>query len=662
MLRKLFHGVLNPALAVSLAIYATVGYVLSQFLQPMPIAVWGVVLIASAAACITIFAFVTRDFHPPTPSGADTSAGRGAGEGGALGTALQYLPYVLLLPGMLAFVITVRTQISHHGFFHSGYVYQILAGYAPPETAVLPGHPANIYWLYHALLATITGLTHLPVPLASVAVNFVALISTFGWMARAIRASGLLEERPPAMGIFVLFSLFGASLLGAVQAIAWGSAHGESLLSPLNRMVLLGDLRMGSLLASFITFTGFPMGVMFYAFALYVTVRMLTGRLRLMDVMLLIIATLGALAFHTTSGLFIGSVLPASLLAAFVTSEALEASGLNRALASRWLADLKAAIREEAKKGRLLVAVLAAVALSIPILHYVLSAASAMPGTHFEGCSLYDLGSILMASYGLLPFFVLGVGRAIRRHDRHIIFAAYICLIGYGLACLVRLPEHNEYKFIYMSTIAMCVVALYAIEYLLFESPRPTGAGYVLGRAGAIIALIMLAVNLLYVGGQRLSMPWVQVKALRYEGQHVITKGQKGLDQAGVDTEYRDVFQWIRENTPANTAIVTPFVSKDDSLLYVLAERLPYVAWGDHYGEGLPGYEERHAAVEALYAPESTPEQRGEAVAFIKNTGFERPVVVILPHKLTKSVDPAQLGLALLYEGKKADLFSLQDD
>ena len=126
----------------------------------------------------------------------------------------------------------------------------------------------------------------------------------------------------------------------------------------------------------------------------------------------------------------------------------------------------------------------------------------------------------------------------------------------------------------------------------------------------------------------------------------------------GTGIEYADLFAWIRANTPPDTVIVVPLIFRDQSVLYVLSERVPYVVDGIHYNRGLPDFDRRAQQVDELYRFVTPANQRSAALRDIDAALPGRPKVLVYPRSLTARFDPAGVGLTRVREGVVADLYA----
>lgn len=639
---------LNTTLLLTLSAFPAAGMLLLVVLGPFGGRGWAALLVASVVGSLVVASLAHRGGWSALVSGEDTAMARPSGRAWHW-SALVVLAFV---PTVVAVLGSPRVQISHHGYFHSAYVHQVIAGLVPPENVTLPGHPSNTYWPYHALLAALVELLGIPAPLASAVLNLALLGGSLAWTAAIARELYGPVRRGLGAAIAV-FGLLGANLFGGLY---WLLPAATGAPAEPRTLVLLGDTRLATLLAKFANYTGAALGVYFYVFVLLVTVRALRGRARAFDLLLAGMALLGAFALHAITGAFIAAGFPLAAGCAFLVAAAL----------NRSLADVVAPARVRAAFARwignehgpaLVAALVVLIAFAVPVLHFVASASSEFPEPPRIGLPDAYALSIVAVSYPLVPFFVLGIVAALRRRDPALLFLALVCLGGYALASVVSISGRNEYKFIYLGSIGLCLVALEPISRIL----RDGAAGHrAVVRALAWVALLLPCLNVAMFGIGQLRGPLWADPTFAYDGRHVVTT-TAAPPTPGTGLELADLFAWVRDATPLDTVVVVPLLFRDRSVLYVLAERVPYVVDGMHYNRGLADYQLRAARVEALYGPNTPPEERAGALRLIGESLPGRPKVLVYPRRLKKGFDPASAGLQPLHAGAVADLYAFPD-
>lgn len=641
---------LNTTLLLTLSAFPAVGLLLTSLCGPFGARGWATLLGASALASAAVVVLARRsgwsailaaDVHASPGSGcqADTSRVERI-----VWTAIAVAAFV---PMVVAVLGSPRVQISHHGFFHSAYVHQVMAGKVPPENVTLPGNPSNTYWPYHAVLAALVELVEIPAPLASALLNLAVLAGSLAWIAATCRE--LYGPSPRGTGALrAVFALFGANLLGGLY---WILLRAAGIAAAPRTTVPFGDVRLATLVAKFANYTGAALGVYFYVVALLVVVRWLRGRVHGFDLFLGAMALLGALALHAITGAFMGAGFAAAGIAAAVLAAALNGT-LGAQLAPSALAERMHAVVAQRRVGPALAAIITLVVLGVPTLWFVASASGEFPEPPRIGLPDAYALSVVAVSYPLLPFFVLGVLAAIRERDPRLVLLALVCAGGYALASVVSISGHNEYKFIYLGSIALCLVSLEPLQRWLAEDGRRVAP------AVAMTVLLLASLNVALFGVGQLRGALFADRTFSYDGRHVTATSPEQI-VPGTGIEYADLFAWIRDHTPPDTVVVVPLLMRDRSVLYVLSERVPYVVDGVHYNRGLPDFARRAEQVHALYARTSDPAARAAALDEIAGALPGRPMVVVYPNALLGRFDPATAGLRRVQDGAVASLFAV---
>jgi hypothetical protein len=220
---------------------------------------------------------------------------------------------------------------------------------------------------------------------------------------------------------------------------------------------------------------------------------------------------------------------------------------------------------------------------------------------------------------------------------------------------VVSISGRNEYKFIYLGTQALCLVALGPMTRLL---TLPAPGWRRVGRAVTAAVLLLVCWNLALFGVGLMRGPLYADRTFAYAGRHVVaTPPAPGRVMPGTGIEYADLFGWARANTPLDTVVVVPLIFRDRSVLYVLSERVPYVVDGMHYNRGLPDFARRARQVGRLYGP-GVAADRAAALREIGTALPDRPKVLVYPHNLGAQFDPARAGLTRVHQGAVADLYA----
>ena len=616
-------------LTISFAVFAVSGYIYSQLFESLNILIWTVLF---------IFIFIAVLIHSLLNQHKELYSFYVSENFSIKYLFFRLLPFLILLPGVAAVLLSTRLQLSNHGAFHIGYINQILLGNSLPENVVLPGFEANVYWLYHALLAVVVTILNVPAPIASITINFIALAGSFYWINKFIKILGIDKRNPIAIGFYIIFIIFGLNLFGSVHILKH-LLHQESILTSLSepsgigRMVFNADLRLSNLFHKFLDFNGFTIGILYYLFALYSSSLILREKLKSKNILLLMLAISGALFFHTTTGVFMLATITPSILISLIY----------------WNKEnLKVQI-QNVKALDFILVFLIAIILLIPALYYVMEGARALTvNAGFGKSYLYNLKSVLSSTYPLIPFSILAVFLGIRKKSVLTFFLSILCLFVYILSIIADLPDNNQYKFIYLSTIPLCILNIIGLDYVLNKLEGKLRLG---GKIMFSAGLILLSLNILLVANAYFRSKWFSNNSYYYEGKLILLKP---------GSKYKEIYEWIREYSPTDSVVIQPLQSKNDSNVYTIAQRLPYVVKGGLFAEGIQEYYDRVDNVKLFYAIDTPKSKRLEILDKFRDFGSDRSVILFVPENITNIFDLNNNSLNMIYSGKEGNLYTFK--
>ena len=532
------------------------------------------------------------------------------------------LPAAALLPGVVALVTSPRLQMSFHGYMHSAYTYQALEGNLPPENPLLAGTPANDYWLFHVFLAGISHVLRIAPPVAGLVVNFAALGACLGAIAWLLKRLDLLPRRPILGTCAVLFVLFGANLAGSAHAgIASLAGQGASDPVGISTMVLSGVARSAGLFPKFLNFNGFPLGIAFFLLALagaVVTAR----RVTLAALTCFALGILGALAFHITTGLFALATLSLAAPAGWALTRSRPTGDVSRRAGLAWTL--------------LWICGLAVMG------HYVMTIDDALaPGAHIDLWNPDNLRRFLGVTYPLLPFFVAGTIHALRKRRAGIVALAWVGTAGTLASCITVLPDDNQYKFDYLTGIALAVVALGGLRWLASLGPAATGATKFLAAAGTALIIFNLTVQ----GFSYARSDLAAQDTVAYEGVNVVGESHNS-----------GAWEWIRTNTATDSVVVTPLLGANRAPVLAMSRRPVYVLDGGPFTEKTE-FDRRSLLATALYASGTPLSEWLGLLEEIRDDLGDRPGIVAVP--MGHDDVAHQRGLSLVYDKEGVKLYSL---
>jgi len=632
----LYTDIVVYTIMVSLVIFGVSGYALSQYFINPSVQIWSFILIISFITALIYTLYSNKDYDLK-------------GAFSLRNFVLGLIPYLVLVPGFTVLSLSTRVQLSRHGAFHMGYVFQILHGFSPPENVVLPGFPANTYWLYNALLAVLVNMFNASAPFMSAVLNISALICSFYWIRKSISLLGLNNKSTFITSCYTILLLFGLNLFGSLNTVlhyvisgslgnGGGSLSNFIDSSTLKSMVLGGDPRLINLINKYLNFNGMPLGVLYFCFAIYLSLLILKKGLTTKKILLLATAISGALMFHTTSGLFVLLIIPLSLLISLLyTRRQVLIEFTSNTNAIEWL-----------------VLLIVCFILFIPVLHYVYSAARAIPAeTHIGRHIRYNLISIPLTVYPIIPLSIFAVYQKYRQKTDIITFFGIVSAAGYILTILIDLPGRNQYKYVFLSTIAFCFLSIIGLDYM-YCCLR--GGYRKAGRFLLYIIIIILGSNILLVGFLYHKLPLYKDKTYYVEDRHVFLRN---------GTKNKGIYEWIRENANLDTVVIMPYPTKNtgnpksnkNGNIYIIGERLPYTVSGSIYAIGIPEHKKRKKNIDLFYSDSTPIEKRVEILGEFEKYSKKRPSILLIPKVNLESISPYLDKLELIYSGQDANLY-----
>jgi hypothetical protein len=500
------------------------------------------------------------------------------------GTAGSAAPVLLLLLlfvplQVLAFAAPIH-RLSVHGVFHGAYIGQILAGLIPPSNPVLAEMPANNYWVYHLYLAAVSQTTGFSYIDASALLQIVLLIAYVGLVWEFLR--GFFS--PWLSTAVTIVAAFGANIEGPL-VLGWRLLRRSHRgippdLGPYLAIIghRLDPLLHAGIYVKFLTMNGFTYGLVFWAMLLY--------GCRTVEPWLVAFSMLGILLFHPTTGLAALTAVPAAyFLAMALESGGLRPGGRRLLMASR-------------ERGMVLAFALPVVAVA----PYLARVGDAIKGGQLGiGLGTWALSNFAWLYLLLLPFAILGMWKTAWR-DRSRAFVAALLIGMVTLALVAGLPWHNEYKFMYLTSIPLGLMAAWGLRL----GARPATPGW---RQAVVAVLVGLAyLNAAAVNLGWASLSWFDSRRVRGDGIAITVESQP---------EASAVMRWIRGHTPANAVVVEQVDYCERSLAGAVGHRQSLYVPCYLFTEGYPEAAERSRWIRVLFTP-GTPKE--DAVAQVVST------------------------------------------
>ena len=543
--------ILNPLLLISLALFVSVGYILT-LIMPVNIDIWAALLWASVLLPLIPLSLRARQRWRLKPSHHESQPWR---------RLVPALPLLILLPSVVAILGSPTLNTIAHADLYFVFVNQLYHGIAPPEHILLPGFPANHYWLFHAYIAALVRATSSDTYSSLNVLNIIYIFSSLLWLAKTLVALGLGKPRTIYLGVLVLFVFGSVNLTGIVSVLSY-VVQGTHESGGLDKMLLPGaDRRLHSVYPKVFHASGMTPGVMAFTAALYCCVCTLKTKPKLFTLILVSscgMASLGAMPVIVVYIVF--ALLGGAALTALIAH--LTANGRSMPAASEVASTIIAI-----GPAKLVFWFVTSLALSLPLVQYVRDLTyNFQAEMRFAPFNEVNIKMTLAALPLLLPFFILLLLYNVRRRRYDYYFLWISAAVGLIIALGIQLPDFNQYKLYYLLAMLMGFAALLVLREMNRRGDRvlPT-----LARALLTALLALSFCNLLYA---------------QY---HIVDRAVWQYDRVGyhgVSVEANDVndfgaripaYYWIRDNSPNNAVVlVSPKYGRHASLFH---ERLNYV-------------------------------------------------------------------------------------
>ena len=178
--------ILNPLLLISLALFVSVGYILT-LIMPVDIDIWAALLWASVLLPLIPLSLRARQRWRVKPPHHESQPWR---------RLLPALPMLILLPSVVAILGSPTLSTISHADLYFVFVNQLYHGFAPPEHVLLPGFAANHYWLFHAYIAALVRATSTDTYSSLNVLNIIYIFSSLLWLAKTLVALAWASRAP----------------------------------------------------------------------------------------------------------------------------------------------------------------------------------------------------------------------------------------------------------------------------------------------------------------------------------------------------------------------------------------------------------------------------------------------------------------------------------
>ena len=607
----LLIDVLNPLFVMSLAIFASAGYLLS-LLTPVDIEMWrGLFWVSVLLPLVGLLPRAYRKWQGSADIAKPFS----------WRALLPFIPLLILAHSLIIEFSNPSLQIRAHGELYSGYMQQLFYGATPIENYYAAGYPVNHYWLYFAYVAAVAKAASWPLLYASSIVNFAALFSGLLWLAQTIILLRLARPRTVYLGLLVLLvycSVNTSGMLSLLAHLADGATLDLADTQFLNLLVLSGSAnhRLNSTMIKVINGGSLVVSLAAFCTVLQVCVGMIKGRFGLFSLVLISAGGLASAAAQPATALYVVVLLAGLAVTAVIYG--LTASN-RRALASAFWHKAKDRIPLTA----LGIWLALSVASSLLLLQYIRD----LSYNFHAGFELFHPLNLAMTGETLallLPFFLFSACLCLVKRDA----LHWFIVISAGLALCIALglqaTDQNQYKSVYPTAILTTFSALFTLE--MMQSSRQNHwrrVGWLL--TGILLALTLSRIILVNVSND-FSKTSSAVSDFEYEGL--------GWRLNRSENKMAPAYYWIRDHSPFNSIIIiNPALSGIHRFSNLLHERMFYAKpdrLDAHFTDGIPDYDERIRDLKLFYSEEMTGDEYQKILARMLDSLPGRPLYAAL--------------------------------
>ena len=474
--------VLNPLFMISLALFVSLGYILT-LLMPVTIDIWQAVFWVSA---LIPFIGLSARFYAKRKQGVYAKSRP------SWRMALPFIPLLVLAPMLYAEFSLPGLQVSAHADIRLGYTHQLLYGSTPVENIFAAGHPATYYWLYYAYMAAVAKITSLHPLQATEIVSITAIFSGLLWIAQTLIVLKLAKPRTVYLGVAVILVYFAVNITGILTLTAYladGNAIPDGGSIRAIRITLLegADRRLHSVLIKVFNASTMTPSLTAFCALLYICVKMLKGKIDLLALILVSACGIATLAIRVDITLYIVAALLGGLAVTGGICLIGRTSKVER-IRTFWHQ-----ASHEVSPSAWLLWLIISLALSIPLLKYNLDISAGLPGLEFDLFNAANIRMIVAAVLPLIPLFALQCVLAWQKRDRAQCFIQISFLILFLLTSSLLLPDNNQYKGVYLLAIFIAVSALFALQRLQ-QSSRIAWrrAGWLIAAAWFILVVLQI--------------------------------------------------------------------------------------------------------------------------------------------------------------------------
>ena len=414
-----------------------------------------------------------------------------------------------ILPVVLIYTANPNNRVySYHGLSHASVTYQIANNTIPPSHPFLAGYPLRYHWGYHLLAAMCGKAFNMSPFVAFAAINTLSLLFC---LVLVYRISARLVSNGLANATSAFIALYAVTLISP-RII-------NDYVSPRFQALEFVDWRGVPVYEKFSNSNGVPLGVVFFLLCVYALVGFSEGRWTLRNALVVFVSVVGCAFFYPP-------MLP----------------GLLVGLAATWivLVVLKQGIVVRERLYRSALLLVSGVLGLLVALPYLRSVSSGL-ATRMAFFSPPDMMSnLLNLGFCLLPLGVLifWQRRELRKEVRRepLVTLLAICLANAIIYVVIRQPIGTEYKYLLMSAMSLGIAGGVAVASIK-------------ERLGMWPYLVVLAVGLV-------NPLYETTKKLAWRANDSVIYVERGRDVRFKNRAEEELYQWIRESTPRESAFI----------------------------------------------------------------------------------------------------------
>jgi len=610
-------------------LFASLGLAPLVILEHISISMLSPLLWVSLALAVTGWFWINRDrLRAPLPNIENP-----------MQQALFIIPLLVALPMAITLVFIPAMQFGGDSLYHSPIAYSILNQGLPPDNPFMAGQPIQTYWMYNTMLATLAATFSVPPMLAAACFHLLMFIGLLYWTA--VTVNNLLAPRQLNfwVGMLTAFALYGGNLLISYFLIENGLLRGEQPV--LWFMIVPSPLVMGHPIITLNTIQGYPIATTFLMAIFAALSHIHRYGLHWKPLFCVGIGFVGILAYHSQSALILLVMGSSGLLTILLASQLqLSHDGMLRQQLTRVIHYIQ-------QDTLALVGIIVSIGLgSIGVIRYIILASAVAQSSLIK----LDTSAVLifLMIVGGLPFFILGVARAVQQKNLLLLFWGGAALGAYVGSYIVLLGGLQTEKFMTFGTMSYNFVVLTTLWDWLQQ-------GRIRQRIVETI-LYLLLVNIAAV--QYVSA----IQPTDYSGNAIGSITIDGTHVNAPQTAVAEVCRWVREHTPVDAVIVAETSSLYDATPG-LCERSVFLGDTNHVTVHNSDFVERSEVTRIIFGNFALITEREQALKRLENQPYlaDRMVLLLLSGGSRTIMEPLISSEQIIYQDPAYTLVLLKD-